>query len=125
MGLIGRRAQQGIDPGFAERRRFSAGSIEINQLRGGVIIEQVFVVGRGKEVLESWRGSRMARALAHMRTDGDGRLDGNGAAVGGNRTYNQRAILAQPLERGAADLYAIDADSGDAMRLAGGWLSDP
>src|SRR5580658_9424562 len=131
MGLIGRLADQGVDARFAEGRRFSAGRIEINELRGGVVIEQVFVVGRGEEVLESWRGTRVAGALAHMRTYGDGGLDRNGAAAGGNRTDDQRAIVAQPLERRASglesisDLNTVDAEAGDASRLAGGWRSDP
>src|ERR1700733_1304467 len=126
MGLVGRRLDQGVNCRLAEWRRFSGGRLEINQLRGGVIIEQVFIVGCSEEILERWRGTCVADALLHMRTDGDGRLDWSGPAGSGNRTDDQRAIVAQPLERGrAADLDPIHVDAGDSARMARGWRRDP
>src|SRR5580704_18961721 len=122
MGLIGRRPDQSIDCRLAERSRLSGGCIEINKLRGSVVIEQVLVVGRGQEILESWRGPRVAGAFAHMRTNWDGRLNGSGAAGGRNRTDDQGTIVAQPLDRRSANLYnAVDAEAGDPARLARGW----
>src|SRR5580658_5275665 len=88
-------------------------------------------MGRGQEIFESWRGTRIAGALTHMRPYGDRRLDGNGPAVGGNCVDDQGTIVAQPLDCGAAglksisDLDPIDAEAGDAARLARGWRSDP
>ena len=71
------------------------------ELRGRVIIPQLFVVRTGEQVFKrrNWRG--LAIALLHNRTIGNCRLRRWFATFGGNHLHQQRVAVGHPLKRRA------------------------
>ena len=125
MRLIGRRPDRGEDCRFAQRRRLSSSRIQINELRCGVVIEQILIVRRGEKVFIGRRGTTVAHALLHVRTFRDYHLRRSGPAPTGNGADDQRAIIAHPLNRRTSGLNPVDLEPRDAASLAGRGRSDP
>ena len=61
-------------PGLPERRDFARGCVDIGELRGGVVVEEIFVVRRGQKVFIGRRGAGVAEAFLHVRALWEWRL---------------------------------------------------
>ena len=95
---IGGRIAGTKQAGFADKLRISGARVHQRELRGGVVVEQVFVERIREQILKRPRRRDLARGLLHARPGGHARTFGGFAAPGDERLAQQVGGIGHPLK---------------------------
>ena len=107
--LIGRGANHGENTGLAQRRNFAGGGVYIRELRGGVVIEKVFVMRVCEQIFVGGRGAGVAQAFLRMWAFGDGGFGGGSSAAGRDEMDQEGLAVAEPFHGSATTRAAAPA----------------
>jgi len=136
---IGRHARRFDHPGLADWRRGARHGIHDRELRRGVILEQILIVGILQHVLKGWSALASAETFGDVGACRHSGRDGGGAAIRGHSEHQQGFAVGRPLQRAAASTPAT-ASAGSAataaedfvqmqvrqfVRASGGGVADP
>ena len=113
---IGRDARGFDDAGLADGGGFAGGDIDEGELRGGVILEEIFVVRRLEHVLMGDHGRCAAEAFLDVGSDGHEGFGRGGAAVGLHHLDEEAFAIGHPLHVGGAGCRAAAAASAATAR---------
>src|SRR5579864_1667583 len=92
-------------------------------LRGGVVVEDLFVFGIFQQILVGRTGSHAAEILLDHRAAGDFGAPRSRTAALRNRLADEACIIAGPFTWPAE--HAIESNAGYGPCLSGGNIDDP